>query len=471
MENLTKFSIVMISVMVLVSHMGLQEGFAETEQELNLIFKQANKHLKNGEYRQAIVMYEQILEINPNHKTTSNMKGIAHGNMDDHIKSLTQFFKVLQKNPNDPIALTGMGIGFGNLGEYNESLNYFNKAEVEKSDSKVIKNYKKIIENTIKKYPYEPTEKPINQNKQHVGTIPDWVKDTVDWWSIKKMNEQDFFKSMKYMIENDIIKIPETKIFENEKNIAQIRVDLVTWSQEQVSDEEFFKNIQWLIEKKFIDIEKSQKEIEYEEYLFKKYVKSILKNIGEEKRYIEYANPSQDVIKKFLRDYDKWNFEQQVQMSSSNFPSPTYEIINEVYFVKYKVYINDQPAGLPLDHVSTLKNSFEFWESQELKTNNQKAKMIFEISKSKMDANVWVTWVVRDMGEGVLGHAHLGKGVVEVALGDYNCDGSFQLYDVETVEAIMTHELGHSIGLPHTNEKENIMYPSMTPYYAYCLLS
>ena len=218
----------------------------------------------------------------------------------------------------------------------------------------------------------------------------------------------------------------------------------------------FFKNIQWLIEKKFIDIEKSQKEIEYEEYLFKKYVKSILKNIGEEKRYIEYANPSQDVIKKFLRDYDKWNFEQQVQMSSSNFPSPTYEIINEVYFVKYKVYINDQPAGLPLDHVSTLKNSFEFWESQELKTNNQKAKMIFEISKSKMDANVWVTWVVRDMGEGVLGHAHLGKGVVEVALGDYNCDGSFQLYDVETVEAIMTHELGHSIGL-HTQTKKKIL--------------
>ena len=44
--------------------------------------------------------------------------------------------------------------------------------------------------------------------------------------------------------------------------------------------------------------------------------------------------------------------------------------------------------------------------------------------------NVWVTWVVRDIGEGVLGHAHLGKGVVEVTLGDYNCDGSFQLYDV-----------------------------------------
>ena len=32
----------------------------------------------------------------------------------------------------------------------------------------------------------------------------------------------------------------------------------------------------------------------------------------------------------------------------------------------------------------------------------------------------------------------------------------------KSVEAIMTHELGHSIGLPHTTDRENIMYPSMT---------
>ena len=43
--------------------------------------------------------------------------------------------------------------------------------------------------------------------------------------------------------------------------------------------------------------------------------------------------------------------------------------------------------------------------------------LFFEITPSKAGANVWVTWVVRNIGEGVLGHAHLGKGVVEVALG------------------------------------------------------
>ena len=159
MKNLTIFSTFAILFMIIVTHVGGQEIFAENEQESSVLFKQANEHLQNTEYKQAITKYDQILEINPNHINTLNMKGIAYSNLQDHTKSLTQFFKVLQKNPNDSIALTGMGLGFGNLGEYNESISYFNKAVDENPDSIIIKNYKKIIEKTIKKYPYQSTEK------------------------------------------------------------------------------------------------------------------------------------------------------------------------------------------------------------------------------------------------------------------------------------------------------------------------
>jgi len=90
----------------------------------------------------------------------------------------------------------------------------------------------------------------------------------------------------------------------------------------------------------------------------------------------------------------------------------------------------------------------------------------------KGEANVWVTWVVRNLGEDVLGHATLGKGVVEVAIGSYGCDGSFQLFGVDTVEYIMTHELGHSISLGHSTNPESVMYPSISNTdYAYCLLN
>ena len=451
------------------------DAFAQTEKKINELLNDAKEHFQEGEYKQAITIYDQILEINPDSMATLKMKGVALSNIDYHTKSLKQFFKVLQNNPKDPTALSGMGLGFGNLGEYEESLFYFDKAYTEKPDSTVIKNYKKFIEKVIKKYPYTSTEKPFDYKKQDEGNVPEWVKDSTNWWTLTKISDQDFLKSLEYMIENNIIKIPENKVFEKEselKMMSWIRNHLSVWSQNASSDDEFFKSTQWLMDNKLIniDVKKSTEELDYERWLFDRYLADISKNVVNEKRYIEYANPSQDVIKKFLRDYVKWNFQQEVEISSSSFPDPTYEIIDETYVIKYNIFINDQPVGLPLDHVSTLQNTFEYWENEKLITNDQNAKIQFEITNSKADANVWVTWVVRNIGEGVLGHAHLGKGVVEVALGDYNCDGSFQLYDVESVKTIMTHEIGHSIGLPHTNDRTSIMYPSYTPSYAYCLL-
>ncbi len=477
MKNFLKILFCCTIILISISYYETNKVFGEeqTKEQIKISFNDATELFQNGNYNQAIVIYDQILESNPNNISTLNMKGIAYSNMEYHTKSLKQFYKVLENNPKNTRALTGMGVGFGNLGEYLESLSYLEKANKINPNNTVIKNYKDIIENTLKKYPYASTEKPTNTMKQTIGNIPNWVKQTTNWWAITSISDQKFTDSIHYLIKKEIIMIPENKKFENTnelKMISSIRNNLSMWSQNETSNEEFYKNVNWLIDKEFIKIDskKSMKEIEYERYLFDKYLKNILKKINDETRYIEYPNPSQDVIKKFLRDVVKWNFDKQVEMSSADFPSPTYEIINGTYIIKYKIYINEQPIGLPLDHTSTLKNTFEFWEKMELNTNNQDAKIMFEITKSKSDANVWITWVVRNIGEGVLGHAHLGKGVVEVALGDYNCDGSFQLYDIESVQTIMTHELGHSVGLPHTNEKENIMYPSLTPSYAYCLL-
>ena len=469
-EILKGFSLVLFSSLIL----GFSLAYGQTSEESRL-YDDANERFRNGQYKEAIVIYDEILEKIPDNLATLRMKGIATSNLGNHEESLRQFFMVLQYQPKDVVSLTGMGAGFGNLGEYHEAKMYFEKAQEQNPKSRVIQNYKEFVDNVIAKYPYTPTEKP-QKIYGNPPVIPKWIKNLAQWWAEDKIDEKEFIQGLHFLIENEIIQIQIIPTTHQTNEVPLwIKENARWWSEDKINDQDFTLGIQYMMENGIIDIEISESvEENYREEQrewFDKYLREISKNIVKEKRYIEYANPSADVIKKFLRDYVKWNFEEEVKSSSNKFPDPSYEVVDNTYLIHYKVFVNDQPGGLPLDHVSTLKDSFEFWENQEITINDRKAIVDFEITQNKKDANIWVTWVVRSLGEGVLGHAHLGKGVVEVTLGDYNCDGSFQLYDVSSVKDIMTHELGHSIGLPHLEDSSNIMYPSMSPKYAFCLLS
>lgn len=471
--NYRIFLIGFFSIILVASSSNL-ESFGQKSNQTKL-FDNANEFFSKGQYKEAITTYDQILNEIPNNIPTLKMKGIANSNLGNHQESLKQFFMVLQQNPNDILALTGMGVGFGNLGEYQEAKHYFDLALAKDPDSRVIKNYKEFVDKVIAKYPYTATEKPDNK-KTTKTIIPNWVKTVAKWWSENNVNDQEFIKTLEFLIQNKILQMEIiSNAFDRNNEIPLwVKQNAGWWAEGKISDSEFVESFQYLMKDGIIQIEISdsvKQSLREEEFQnFEKYLREITNNIYDEKRYIEYPNPSRDVIKKFLRDYLNWNFEEEVSKAAINFPDPEYEFVDDAYHIQYKVFVNQQPSGLPLDHVSTLNNSLEFWENQELTINNKKANVEFKITKEKQDANIWVTWVIRDLGEGVLGHAHLGKGVVEVTLGDYNCDGSFQLYDVSTVEKIMTHELGHSVGLSHTDDPENIMYSSMSPRYAYCLL-
>ena len=452
---------------------------AQTVNDAERLFNEAKVPFSNGNYQEAIAIYDEILEFLPENVSTLKMKGTALSNLGQHQESLKQYYQIHQKNKSDVFALVGLGIGFGNLGEYQESKYYFEKALEKDPQSIVVQNYLNLVNAVLEKYPYSPTEKPEELTKSKPTQIPEWVRPIAKWWAEGQIGDSEFIDAIGFLISNRIMDIPEVTPGQqsNEEIPLWIKDRSEWWAEKQIEDEDFVSGIHFMIEKGIMNVEipidteeiERQKSIEFT--AFKKYLNSISKNIADEKRYIEYANPSNDVIKKFLRDYIKWNFEQEAKSAAEKFPDPEFKVEYNTYTIFYKVFVNEQPSGLPLDHVSTLNDSFAFWEEQDLSVNGQKANVKFELTDLKHEANVWVTWVVRDLGSGVLGHAHLGKGVVEVALGDYSCDGSFQLYDVDTVEKIMTHELGHSIGLQHVTDSKNIMYPSMEPNYAYCLLN
>ena len=456
--------------------------FADSTTDIRTLYNMANEHLANGELREAIKTYDEILVISPDNIDAVVMKGVALSNIEQHKQSMKEFYTVLAKKPENVLALVGMGVGFGNFGEYKEAQKYFDNANKMSPENHVILNYKDFAETVVKKYPYNEVDKPKFFTIELVDEVPVWVKNTAGWWADDKISDSEFITSIQFLIKNNIIKINSVERQQTTQSIpVWVKNTAGWWADDKISDSEFLSGIYFLIENGILIIElpeiqqlteEEQKIVDRNSWQFARYLDRIEKTVYDDKRYIEYPNPSNDVIKKFLRDYVKWNFEQQIQIGNKSFPNPEYVLINDVYHLEYKIYVNNQPSGLPLDHVSTLIDSFKYWEGIELKANDgQTVKIHFVTTQSKIDANLWVTWVVRNIGENVLGHANLGKGVIEVALGGHGCDGSFQLFDVETVKTIMTHELGHGIGLRHDTDPDNIMYPTIKETkYAYCLL-
>ena len=506
-QSMIENTIKLFTIFLLTAVLFAGSAFAQDMDERTKLLAEAQQPFLKGEYEKTIKIYDEILKIYPTDYKIFEMKGIALSNLrlestlamqpqqnvsprdPSHLNKLSmiEFYKALEINPNSVLALNGMGLGFGNFGEYSEAERYFKKSLEIDADNQVTQNYLISLEKLVQKYSLDifenPTKKPAFLQALEERTIPYWIKNNAGWWSDDKISDNDFIAGIEYLIKNKIINLSSQNINENASDVipAWIKNNAGWWSAGKISDGDFLSGIKYLIENSIIkvnaqtDSELVQKELERKAWNFEQYLKNIQNDIKNQNRYVENINPSEYVIIKYWKDYHKWNLEQFINRPNI-FPDRYVWLDPETdrYVIEYKVYINDQPDGLPIDHVSTLENSFSFWEKYTnlIANDGKKVDIRFNTTGMQGEANIWITWVVRNMGEGVLGHATLGKGVIEVAIGGYGCDGSFQLLDVDTVEYVMTHELGHSIGLNHATNPDNIMY-NVVPHtgYAYCLFS
>jgi len=505
-QNMLQNTVKLFTVILFTFTLFISSAYAENIDERDKSFAEAFELFLKGEYEKSIKIFDEMLEIYPEDYKIFEMKGVGLSNLrlestlamqpqqnmvqrdpsNLNKLSMFEFYKALEINPNSVLALNGMGLGFGNFGEYSEAETYFKKSLEINPGNKVTQNYLTSLENLKKKYSLDvfenPTKKPDFLKMMEENTIPSWIKHNAGWWADNKINDKDFISGIEYLLENKIIKV---STYVNKENSTDgipswIKNNAGWWSSGKISDNDFLTGIEYLIENGIINVnaktnsELLEKDLERKAWNFERYIINIQSDIKKQNRYVENINPSEYVIIKYWKDYHKWNLEFYLDKPEV-FPDRKVWIDPETdrYVIEYKVYINEQPHGLPIDHVSTLENSFSFWEKYEFNTSdNKKAVVNFETTGAKFEANVWVTWVVRNLGEDVLGHATLGKGIVEVAIGSYGCDGSFQLFGVDTVEYIMTHELGHSISFGHSTNPESMMYPTISNTdYAYCLLN
>jgi len=125
----------------------------------------------------------------------------------------------------------------------------------------------------------------------------------------------------------------------------------------------------------------------------------------------------------------------------------SYEITKNTF----RVYVDPLPEWASFAS-GVMFESTEYWK----KVN---PKLQFYKADDFSDSNLHVKWV-KDFGQQHVGYAK-GSTFIEVGLGDSGCNGVWNPYSAKHTTKIMTHEVGHILGLGHSNNQNNIMYPYM----------
>lgn len=111
----------------------------------------------------------------------------------------------------------------------------------------------KIFENESKNPPV-PSPDQETLDKISGSSIPDWVRNTAEWWAEGSIADSEFVSGIQYLIQEEIISIPKTQHTSgNSQEIPSwIKNNAEWWSKGLISDDDFLKGIQYLVEKGII---------------------------------------------------------------------------------------------------------------------------------------------------------------------------------------------------------------------------
>ena len=120
-----------------------------------------------------------------------------------------------------------------------------------------------------------------------------------------------------------------------------------------------------------------------------------------------------------------------------------------VFAEEYYVYVDKLPSWANYAG-NVMYESTKAWE-------DANPGLKFYQASSQTSADFIVKWT-RDFGQEHVGYAY-GTQFIEVGLGDSGCGGKWEPYSSSHVAEIMKHEIGHILGLGHSDDPNDIMYP------------
>jgi len=88
-------------------------------------------------------------------------------------------------------------------------------------------------------------------------SVPDWIRNSAEWWAIGEITDSDFVSGIEFMLENNIIMVSNISSSGNtstEEIPDWIRNSAHWWSQDLISEDEFVNSLKFLIQKGVIVI-------------------------------------------------------------------------------------------------------------------------------------------------------------------------------------------------------------------------
>jgi hypothetical protein len=94
----------------------------------------------------------------------------------------------------------------------------------------------------------------ITQNDSN--GIPVWIKNNAGWWSEEQIDDNTFIQGIEYLIQNNIIVIPQTQQGNSDSNgiPVWIKNNAGWWADGSINDETFIQGLEFLIKNGIIHV-------------------------------------------------------------------------------------------------------------------------------------------------------------------------------------------------------------------------
>ena len=146
MTRIWKFPLISFMAFIFLFSYAVDSMSADTkvsskaEAEVNKIYAEGAKHLKNKEYDQAIVSFTRVIKLVPHYPASYYSRANAYLNKGEHNKAIRDYSKVIEIDPNFAEAYRNRAASYRTQGRFDNAIDDYSSALAVKEDKNLYYN-------------------------------------------------------------------------------------------------------------------------------------------------------------------------------------------------------------------------------------------------------------------------------------------------------------------------------------------